>query len=310
VKIEHILFPIDFSEHSRALNSEVEWLASHFNAHVTLLHVFEVPTSWYGGGEFPLITSEDILRYADLEKQRLKDYPIQIPESRIERVSAEGSAACHIAHWSAKHDIDLVVMGTHGYGTFRRFLLGSVAMKVLHDVRCPVWTHSAHVESWTDSKKISRIVCALDLADEAVSVLRFTKELAAEFGAEVHLVHTIPEMESRSYRYFGMVFHRELMDFAKEQIRKLQHEAGTEFPLSLTDEYVAQDTAEVALMERADLIVIGRGKTRANFGSLRTHAYDIIRQARCPVLSYSMDRKEASSSAVESDRRAEPLATP
>jgi hypothetical protein len=61
MKIDHILSPIDFSEHSRALNSDVEWLASHFNSRVTLLHVFEIPTSWYGGGESPLITGEDIL---------------------------------------------------------------------------------------------------------------------------------------------------------------------------------------------------------------------------------------------------------
>lgn len=309
MKIDHILFPVDFSEHSRMLNSEVEWLASHFNSRVSLLHVFEVPTSWYGGGEYPLITSEEVLGYAEAENQRLKDYPIHVPESRVERLSTEGGAAWHIANYAAEQEVDLIVMGTHGYGTIRRLLLGSVAMKVLHDVHCPVWTHSAAAETWSPVKKFSKIVCALELTEEAASVLRFTKELAADFCAEVRLVHTVPAMESTLYRSFDMGFHRHLMDLAEEQIGRLQSEAGTEFPLSLTEKYIAQDAADVALAEHADLIVIGRGKAQARFGSLRTHAYDIIRQARCPVLSYSMDRGEVFSSAAESDRRAEPAAT-
>ena len=39
------------------------------------------------------------------------------------------------------------MMLTHDYGPFRRFLLGSVTAKILHDAACPVWT-SAHLETW------------------------------------------------------------------------------------------------------------------------------------------------------------------
>ncbi|MBV8904449.1 MAG: universal stress protein, partial [Acidobacteriia bacterium] len=65
MKMDHILFPIDFSDHSHALNAEVEWLASHFHSQVTLLHVFEIPTSWYGGGEASLINGEEIAAYIE-----------------------------------------------------------------------------------------------------------------------------------------------------------------------------------------------------------------------------------------------------
>ena len=89
MKINHILFPVDFSGHSRALNGDVEWLASHFNSRVTLLHVFEVPSSWYGTGEIPLIIGEDILACAEAEKQQLKNYVIKTSETRTQRISAE-----------------------------------------------------------------------------------------------------------------------------------------------------------------------------------------------------------------------------
>ena len=42
----------------------------------------------------------------------------------------------------------------------------------------------------------SKILHALELTEEAVPLLHFTKELATEFGAWVHLYHTLPEIES------------------------------------------------------------------------------------------------------------------
>jgi hypothetical protein len=45
--------------------------------------------------------------------------------------------------FAANHHVDLVMMPTHGVGTFRSFLVGSVTAKVLHDANCPVWT-AAH----------------------------------------------------------------------------------------------------------------------------------------------------------------------
>ena len=291
MKIDHILFPVDFSSPSLAMNSEVEWLASHFNSRVTLLHVCEIPTSWYGGGDASLMTGEDFLAYAEEEKRRLKDYSIRLPEDRIERVSAKGSAAGHIATWAKEHDVDLIVMGTHGYGPFRRLLLGSVTLKVLHDVECPVWTHPARTETESEpNRRIANILCSLELSEEAVPLLRFTQDLAASFAATVHLVHCVPEAGSRVAKYFDSQLHRSLKGLAHEEIARLQHQAGTGFPVHVTEHFIAQDIAELAAEHHADLVVIGRGKAHGTFGTLRTHASEIIHQSPCSVLSFSMEQ--------------------
>ena len=60
MNFQRILFPIDFSESSQKLNDQVEWLAGKFDSHVTLLHVFEIPSSWYGGADAPMLTGDDI----------------------------------------------------------------------------------------------------------------------------------------------------------------------------------------------------------------------------------------------------------
>jgi nucleotide-binding universal stress UspA family protein len=213
----------------------------------------------------------------------------------VNRVFAEGDAAWNIKNWVEKHDVDLIMMGTHGYGSLRRLLLGSVAMKLLHDVGRPVWTHSHCQADSPAARSISKIICALELTQEAVPLLRFANELAQDCGASVRIVHAVPEIESRPYRYLDMDLHKYLKECAAKDIARAQREAGTDFPVTITDGLIGTDTAVLATDEEADLIVIGRGKTQDVFGTLRTHAYDIIRQAPCPVLSYCSDPAETTS---------------
>lgn len=287
MKFNNILFPVDFSNCSRALNPEVEYLANRFNSDVTLLHVFEVPFTWYGSGEAPLMSAECLQTYLKDVRQRLQQYPINVPSGRLHRVIAEGDAAWHVKTFAQDNHIDLIMIGTHGYGTVRRLLLGSVAMKVLHDVLGPVWTHSAEkATNGTAFHGIKNVVCALEINDEAVPLLRFVSNLANQFDASVRLIHSVPDDASRPYRYFDTDLHRFLVKLADEEIAKLQSRAGTYFNVDLVENPIGQATALAAAQQQADLIIIGRGKTQDAFGTLRTHTYDIIREAHCPVLSY------------------------
>jgi nucleotide-binding universal stress UspA family protein len=290
MKFNHILFPIDFSEHSRALNRQVASLASYFGSEVTLLHVFEIPTAWYGTIEAPMINNECFTVFGEGARQRLNDYKIDVPESRLKRVLAEGDAAWQIDHYVKENNVDLVVMGSHGHGALGRLLLGSIAMKALHDLACPIWIYhhyGAPLSANAHQTPAKNIVCSLELSEEATSLLRFTKELAGALGANARLVHVIPGIVSRPERYLDTDFHAYLKDAAEKTIAKLQQEAGTDFPLTLSDGSVVEDITEFAQGRHADLVVIGRGKTQHDFGALRTHAYEIIRYAHCPVLSYA-----------------------
>lgn len=285
MKFDHILFPIDFSDHCRGMNPQVEWLASRFGSRVTLLHVFEIPASWYGTAEAPLINPACLRTFVDSEEQRLQEYKLNVPENRIERVITEGGAAWHITNWANERDVDLIVMATRGLGNVRGFLMGSVAAKVIHDAACPVWTDAlAHPEA--AGRDCQKIVCAIDTTEEAVPILRFAQELGREFGAQVHISHGVPGAETRPSKYFDFDLHAYLMDSARVAISKLQIEAGTDFPVSLKASRIPDAVSEVAREQKADLVLIGRGRAHEMLGRLRTHAYQIIRDAPCPVLSY------------------------
>ncbi len=285
MKFNHILFPTDFSQRSRALNRQVEWLAGQFGSRVTLLHVFEMPSGWYLGCDTAFVNMDWIDTLRQTAQCSLNDYTINLPEDRVERLVAEGDVAGQIVSLVEREKVDLVVMGTHSYGALQGLLLGSQTAKVLHSAPCPIWTDSLLHHQKGDAA-VSKLLCAVEMIDEAVPLLRFTKQLANKFGAGVRLIHAIPEIEARLHQYFEGDLHRDLTESAKAEIAKMQREAGTDFPLTVSRTGVTGALAGAATDYEADLMVIGRGRAQKRLGRLRTHAYDIIRQAPCPVLSY------------------------
>ncbi len=300
MRIKHILFPVDFSVESQAPKAEVEWLAARFNASVTLLHVFEIPTYWYGCAEAPLLSDAPFIEFANMAKRAIDDYAINVSPQRLTRLVREGSPSEHIAQIAREEKPDLIVMGTHGNGLFRRMLLGSVTMKVLHDVDCTVWTCTLATDGEIPPRTgIRRILCSLDLSSESVPLLHFAKDASECFNAPVELVHTVPEMASRPSRYLDAPFHLALQHMAEEEIAKKQAEAGTNFPLTVTGSYLNTDVAELAAERKAGLILIGRGHSQERFGGWRTHAHDIICRAPCPVLSFCAMRAQQKAPAQE-----------
>ena len=57
---------------------------------------------------------------------------------KVTAVSVEGDAAAEILDRSAAHDVDLIVMGTHGRSGLSRWLTGSVAERVLRSATVPL----------------------------------------------------------------------------------------------------------------------------------------------------------------------------
>jgi nucleotide-binding universal stress UspA family protein len=56
----------------------------------------------------------------------------------IEPITLTGNASEQILKFASEKDADLIVCGTHGYGFFRRLILGSVATKIVRDAQCSV----------------------------------------------------------------------------------------------------------------------------------------------------------------------------
>src|SRR5208282_3207653 len=120
----------------------------------------------------------------------------ELPKVNVKCVVETGDPGTVIAEYAEDEKLDLIAMPTHGYGAFRRALLGSVTAKVLHDSKIPVWT-AAHAPepSHRAHPKPRHILCALGLKPESRHTLEMAIGVASDSDATVELVHVAPEGE-------------------------------------------------------------------------------------------------------------------
>ena len=138
VDLNIIFVPVDFSAASlEALDFAIE-LAKRFGASIELRHVLD-PMYTPGRFESPRLRSiraealrEATLRLTKLAKQRVK------PHVPVRHRVLKGIAYSAIVDAAAKTKADMIVMGSEGRTGMRRFLVGSVAEKVLRHARCAV----------------------------------------------------------------------------------------------------------------------------------------------------------------------------
>jgi nucleotide-binding universal stress UspA family protein len=257
-------------------------MAVRYIAKLTLLHVVPISPDTYGvSAIYP--AAFDLSAMSADAGEELKAFldgtALKVPFQRIVEL---GDPASYITAYADANHVDLIMMPTHGYGKFRGLLLGSVTAKVLHDAKCAVWT-STHSEDPDLRAHLpcKSILCAVDLSAGSAGMIRYSAELAREHKAKLRLVHAVHEPAS----YPEMNFSNFLRQVAREEIAKLQNDAGTNFEVCLEGGSPANVIRAAAFHHEADLVVIGRGSIHEAFGRLRTNAYNIIRDSPCPVLS-------------------------
>jgi nucleotide-binding universal stress UspA family protein len=140
IKYRKILVPLDGSELGEAALAHVEYLALLSGADVTLLNV--VPTIEGVSGSpqmpIPIDVQWDVLR---TQAHQYLAGVVRRPgwgASKVHMVVETGSVAEIILTVTAREQMDLIAMSTHGRSGVRRWVLGSIAEKVLHAASTPV----------------------------------------------------------------------------------------------------------------------------------------------------------------------------
>jgi len=142
MRITRVLCAVDFSEPSReALYFAVD-VARQYGAELTLLHVYAVPG--YAFPEGVVVAGPEVMTdiLAEIERslETWKKEATVRGALNVCTATEQGSASVEIVRYAEDHDIDLIVVGTHGRGGLAHVLLGSVAEKVVRKAPCPVLT--------------------------------------------------------------------------------------------------------------------------------------------------------------------------
>ena len=134
---KRILVPTDGSEFAKKAQKHALFLAKVSGAEIIAVSVTE--NNFVNG--LPL--DDEVYQLNQILKERseenLKEFDeLNVDDLKITHVIREGSPAKVILEVAGEEDIDLIVMGSSGKSGFDRFIMGSVADKVVNSAKCAV----------------------------------------------------------------------------------------------------------------------------------------------------------------------------
>jgi nucleotide-binding universal stress UspA family protein len=290
--IDHIICPVDLTEtSSRALSYAFAW-ANWYGARVHVVHVAPLTVV-----SAPLAGVAVTLEQRPMAEIRhdVERYVGTVPNPGVgvDIHVFEGDPPSFIRKQAERYQRAVIVMGSHGRKGFERFVLGSVAERVVGSAVAPtliVPPHDAQTP-WADPV-CKRILCAVDLLPSSLEGLRYALSLAVEADATLEVVHVIEDAavdEVQTTQHFRVAeYLRYRAEQSLEEVREHIPDAARQ--ACTIQERVVFGTPATAILREAraigaEMIVMGAGD-HAHLRSLwlGQATSHITRESLCPIL--------------------------
>ncbi|MCH8486309.1 MAG: universal stress protein [Candidatus Cyclonatronum sp.] len=285
MKNPKILVPIDFSDLSKKALHIANEVAAAMDGRVTPFHSY-IPITDLDGFHYMssgAATQKNLTDIEDSLRNRLDDVATDIVDEKyLEKgMIGIGNPAHAIVEMSSEHD--LIIMSTHGRTGFKRFLLGSVAEKVLRMADKPVMI----VEDNTTFTPVKRILVTTDFSENAKAAFPAARAFAEATGADIELFHAI------LYDNFDSLAKAEsTYETRKENINLIADKFFKGIPGKVyTTVITTNRSAHEAVLKHTQenyysLIVMSTiGRTGLDYLMLGSTTSNVARMVKCAVLS-------------------------
>lgn len=286
-----ILVPIDFSERSKKALQVADQFAQLFDARITPFYS-HLPISELDEPYALGLSSKMYQDFENLEKQ-LTSRAREVAENYVDKTRLDepsvvlGNAAESIIDASEKYDY--IIMSSHGRTGFSRFLLGSVAEKVLRLAHTPVLI----VENESEVGKFKKIMVTTDFSDNAAQAYSYAIDIAEKAGANVDLVHVL------SFEQFDEdEKDLSLRKIREERLKLLEKEHFGRVPDQVHHELiVSKDSVHEAIFNHVqnneyNLIVMATvGRTGINYLMMGSTTANVVRHVKTAVLSVNPKKR-------------------
>jgi nucleotide-binding universal stress UspA family protein len=275
MQIRQILAPVDFSELSSHALRYASMLARCGNARLVVAYAesFSAPPYFTEGQVGELERQlRDAFRGVEAALSRFVDAGLGAEAgSAAELRVVEGMPVDGVLRVAREVKADLIVMGTHGRSGVNRWMLGSVAERVLRESEIPVLTlRGGAATAMTPPKTI---LCPVNDTPAAREALVMAAHLARCFDGNIVALHV---KESHTEQGIG-----DLCAWVPDQIR-----SHCDIQELTREGEAAEEIVALARETPCDLLVIG-ARHRRFFDStvLGSTTARVVRHAPCPVLT-------------------------
>ncbi|HEY1471012.1 MAG TPA: universal stress protein [Candidatus Acidoferrum sp.] len=278
-----ILAATDFSQTAGLALGYAHALAMQFQAKLYLVHV--VPKEMYFA---PPESSSDTIakakQYAQQELQKLA-YAAGLSDVAHQEILGEGSVWPALQNIIETEQIEVVVVGTHGRTSNKKYALGSVAEEIFRMADCAVLTvgRQAKVAKGATAE-FRELLYATNFKPHAERASSAAYFLEREHAAHLSVLHVVEDANEGS-----PVGNTILRDFLLKRMRKTMPAAclnrcEPDFLIRFGEP--GQEILQTATECGANLIVLGLRNAKKSAGYLPSAvAYRIACQAPCPVLT-------------------------
>ncbi len=305
---QKILVPLDSSDLAEYALSPAIQLAEQFESDLVLLHVLEHHTVFIPEGPDLMGHNLNVPQTAfSREELAAREYLVGInhkigagqPNFNCYTRLEDGDPAGRILDTAVEEKADLIVMSTHGYSGVTRWVLGSVAEKVMRHAPCPVLVIRGR-------NPIQQALITLDGSSLAEASLPGGLAIAQALGADVTLLRvddasdTVDPKEvmelNRNEHGLGERYRDSLYHDAEEYLARIQRQyRRDDLVVDTAVRYGKPATAILNYVEThpVDLIVMsthGRtGLARWRYGSVTEK---VLRSANCAMFISRPDFSE------------------
>jgi nucleotide-binding universal stress UspA family protein len=291
-RLKGVLCPVDFSEFSIQAFRYALSIARQYNAKLSVQHVVE---PWrYPAADF-CVSPEHFDQFYSTLREKSEGQLQQLVTTYLhegdqtECIVHVGMASDSILELAESHNADLIVMGTHGRRGFDRLMLGSVTERVMRKASCPVLTVNKPLHDLTGSEKqpgpihLSRILFCTDFSENSQRALGHAISLAAEYAAELTLLHVLEDSPDASSIQQAIATATEQLDGLIPSEACNAGETKTRTTVRIGKAY--QQIIQVALEAQTDLVIMAvRGRGALDLAAFGSTTHRVIQFGPCPVL--------------------------
>jgi nucleotide-binding universal stress UspA family protein len=271
---QRILCPVDFSETSALGLRFAHALARCSPARLTAVYADQfLPPPYFTESGLEEMRKQ-LVGAALAAGAHLRQFASQtLSGAQIETKVVEALPVDGILKEVRELSADLIVMGTHGRSGFNRFMLGSVAERILRASEIPVLTVPPTAAGLPGAPEFKRILVPVNGSETAHLSLEYAARLASCFSSELTVLHVREDSKDGAIP--------DLCEWVPEKLRPSCR--LVEVP---EGESAAHSIIAASADQGCDLLVLG-AKRRRFFDStiIGTTSVRVVRHAPCPVLT-------------------------